>query len=181
MVIPALDRCAALIAELAGGTVRPGVVDVHPRPHRAPEVRLRWHRPAELLGIDVSRDDARRILVGLGFEERASDAEGATFAVPSWRVDVSLEEDLVEEIVRTKGYDAIPETLPRERRPHARRAAGRAGDRPRPRSARGGWLRGGGELQLRRGARSRAARTRSRAQRRSAPSRSRTRSARTWR
>ncbi|HSD21943.1 MAG TPA: phenylalanine--tRNA ligase subunit beta [Anaeromyxobacter sp.] len=113
MVIPALDRCAALIAELAGGTVRPGVVDVHPRPHRAPEVRLRWHRPAELLGIDVSRDDARRILVGLGFEERTSDAEGATFAVPSWRVDVSLEEDLVEEIVRTKGYDAIPETLPR--------------------------------------------------------------------
>jgi len=112
MVIPALDRCAALIAELAGGTVRPGVVDAHPREVRAPEVRLRWHRPAEVLGMDVERDDARRILTGLGFTELASDAEGATFGVPSWRADVSIEEDLVEEIVRTKGYDAIPETLP---------------------------------------------------------------------
>ncbi len=113
MVIPALDRCAALIAELAGGTVRPGVVDAHPREVRPPEVRLRWHRPAEILGMDVAKDDARRILAGLGFQERKADADGATFQVPSWRVDVSLEEDLVEEIVRTKGYDAIPETLPR--------------------------------------------------------------------
>jgi len=113
MVIPALDRCAALIAELAGGTVRPGIVDAHPREVPAPEVRLHWHRPAEVLGIDVPRDEARRILARLGFEERASDAEGATFRVPSWRADVSIEEDLVEEIVRTKGYDAIPETLPR--------------------------------------------------------------------
>src|SRR6266545_57721 len=113
MVIPALDRCASLIAELAGGTVRRGVVDVQPRKVAAPDVRLRWRRPAELLGMDVSREDARVILAGLGFEERAAGADGATFRVPSWRADVSIEEDLVEEIVRTKGYDAIPETLPR--------------------------------------------------------------------
>jgi phenylalanyl-tRNA synthetase beta chain len=113
MVIPAVDRCAALIAELAGGAVRPGIVDAHPRPVRSPEVRLRWRRPAEILGMDVAKDEARRILSGLGFQERAADGEGATYEVPSWRVDVSLEEDLVEEIVRTKGYDAIPETLPR--------------------------------------------------------------------
>jgi len=112
MVIPALDRCAALIAELAGGKVRPGIVDAHPRPVRAPEVRLRWHRPAEVLGMDISRAETEQILRGLGFEPRGADAEGATWAVPSWRVDVSIEEDLVEELVRTKGYDAIPETLP---------------------------------------------------------------------
>jgi phenylalanyl-tRNA synthetase beta chain len=112
MVIPAVDRCAALIVELAGGTIRPGVVDAHPREVAAPEVRLRWSRPAAVLGMDISRDDARAILRGLGFEEQAGDADGATFRVPSWRADVSIEEDLIEEIVRTKGYDAIPETLP---------------------------------------------------------------------
>src|SRR5512137_762766 len=79
MVIPAVDRCAALIAELSGGTVRPGVVDCHPREVRAPEVRLRWARPAQILGMEIAKDDARKILAGLGFVEEASDVEGATW------------------------------------------------------------------------------------------------------
>ncbi len=112
MVIPALDRCAALLAELTGGTVRTGVVDAHPRPHRPAEVRLRWSRPEALLGMPVDRAEARARLAGLGFEERDAGGDGATYRVPSWRVDVSIEEDLVEEIVRARGYDAIPETLP---------------------------------------------------------------------
>lgn len=112
MVLAALDRCAALIAELAGGTVREGVVDVFPRPLERARVRLSFDRPAALLGMPVSRADAERVLRGLGFEEQDAGAEAATFVVPSWRVDVSGEEDLVEEIVRTQGYDAIPETVP---------------------------------------------------------------------
>jgi phenylalanyl-tRNA synthetase beta chain len=111
-VIPALDRCAALIAELAGGTVRPGIVDAHPRDAKQPEVTLRWARPGEVLGTPVSRETARRILHGLGFHEWSADDAGAVFGVPTWRMDVSREEDLVEEIVRMQGYDGIPETLP---------------------------------------------------------------------
>ncbi len=113
MVIAALDRCAAMTAELAGGTVRAGIVDANPRPFRPVEVHLRWARPAEVLGMDVAREEAQRILAGLGLQEDSADQEGATFSVPSWRQDLAIEEDLVEEIVRTKGYAAIPETLPR--------------------------------------------------------------------
>jgi phenylalanyl-tRNA synthetase beta chain len=112
MVIPALDRCAALIAELCGGTVRRGVVDAHPRRHRAVQVPLDWSRPARILGMPVSRQEARRVLEALGFSATRSTPKGAVFRVPSWRPDVSREEDLVEEIVRHRGYQSIPETLP---------------------------------------------------------------------
>jgi phenylalanyl-tRNA synthetase beta chain len=66
-----------------------------------------------VLGLEVSRAETCRILAGLGFLELDADEAGATWQVPSWRVDVAIEEDLVEELVRTLGYQAIPETLPR--------------------------------------------------------------------
>ncbi|HEU4385696.1 MAG TPA: phenylalanine--tRNA ligase subunit beta, partial [Anaeromyxobacteraceae bacterium] len=112
MVVPALDRCAALIAELCGGTVRRGVVDAYPRRHRPVRVSLDWKSPARILGMPVSRRQARSVLEALGFEVLRSSARGAVLRVPSWRRDVSREEDLVEEIVRHGGYHAIPETLP---------------------------------------------------------------------
>jgi phenylalanyl-tRNA synthetase beta chain len=111
-VTAALDRCAALIARLAGGTVRSGRADAYPRRHRPANVALRWARPGEILGLPIGRREARRILAALGFEERKVTAKGAVYRVPSWRLDVAREEDLVEEIVRLKGFDAIPETLP---------------------------------------------------------------------
>lgn len=112
-VLTALDRCAAMIAELAGGAIRAGVVDANPRPFQASEVRLPWASPGRVLGVEVPREEIRQTLTRLGFTERASGPDDVTVLVPSWRQDVAIEEDLIEEIVRTRGYDAIAESLPR--------------------------------------------------------------------
>ncbi|MFZ5440209.1 MAG: phenylalanine--tRNA ligase subunit beta, partial [Myxococcota bacterium] len=113
-VVPeVLDRAAALIAEVGGGTVLKGRVDVFPTRKPARQVTLRTARVEEILGVAVSAAECERVLSSLGFVKRSGDATSATWEVPMARVDVSIEEDLVEEIARIRGFDAIPSVLPR--------------------------------------------------------------------
>ncbi|HWV38362.1 MAG TPA: phenylalanine--tRNA ligase subunit beta [Vulgatibacter sp.] len=109
----ALDRAARLLETLASGEVRRGVVDVHPSPRPAVKVPLRYRRVGGLLGVDVEPAESRRILVSLGFGAEGGSDEAETFSVPSFRVDVSREADLVEEVARIRGYDRIPSAVPR--------------------------------------------------------------------
>ena len=110
----AQDRCVALICELAGGTATEDAVDVYPVRIAPPTVSLRPRRVEELTGLSVSAEESRRILRSLGFEPATTDAEGdeLSFGVPTWRTDVRIEEDLVEEVARIYGYDKIGEALP---------------------------------------------------------------------
>ncbi len=107
----ALDRAARLIAELAGGRVARGVLDVYPRPRPRVELTLRLERVRRVLGACPAKPVVREILEGLGFPLEERDGRFAV-AVPSFRRDVSLEDDLVEEIARVWGYGEIPSTLP---------------------------------------------------------------------
>ncbi len=108
-----LDRAAALIAELSGGRVLQGRIDVYPTTVEPRRVTLEYARVTALLGTPVEAAESKRILEALGFVTEASTATGATFRVPGARVDVERAEDLVEEIARIRGYDSIPATLPR--------------------------------------------------------------------
>ncbi|HWF90585.1 MAG TPA: phenylalanine--tRNA ligase subunit beta [Pyrinomonadaceae bacterium] len=111
-VLRAQERCIELICELAGGVATEDAVDVYPKPFTELVVGLRPERVAGLTSLSVEPDEMLRILTGLGFESRG-EAEGRlNFKVPSWRVDVEQEEDLVEEIARQTGYEKIGEELP---------------------------------------------------------------------
>ena len=111
-LVPALDRATALIVEWAGGTVAKGVVDTSPRPLGSKTLMLRADRACKVLGLDIPKTQIADLLAGLGFELQRTDEDILVVSVPSFRVDVSREEDLYEEIARLYGYDRIPSTMP---------------------------------------------------------------------
>ena len=108
-VIPAINRAAQLIADIAGGEICSGIIDVYPGERETPNIKLRPERVNFVLGTEIADDDIRGILTRLGF------AVSDTFevSVPTFRPDVGQEIDLVEEIARVYGFDNIPTTLPR--------------------------------------------------------------------
>lgn len=111
--VRAIDRAAALIAELAGGEVAEGAIDCYPEPIVRTPIPLRRERVEALLGIEVPFKRMVETLHALGFAvEPLRDAEELLAVPPSYRVDVSIEEDLVEEVGRAVGYEHVPSTLP---------------------------------------------------------------------
>jgi phenylalanyl-tRNA synthetase beta chain len=111
-VISAQERCVALICEIAGGTATEDAVDVYPNPIKSREVGLRPARVEAITSLKVEVAEMQRILTALGFDQREQDGAMLRFTVPSWRHDVSIEEDLVEEVARHTGYGQIQEALP---------------------------------------------------------------------
>ena len=112
----AAQRAAELLAELAGGTIDDGVTDVGTQP-APPTIRLRADYPGAVVGYDYTEEQIRQVLVDLGAQvsQQRDDTDGTTIFVvkpPSWRTDLEIPEDLVEEVARIVGYSHIPATLP---------------------------------------------------------------------
>jgi phenylalanyl-tRNA synthetase beta chain len=111
-VVRALDRAAALIAELAGGTVSETLIDNVAQPTVPRHIAFDVERGMALLGMDVPRDQARQCLERLGLQVIAADLRHWQVEVPSYRPDLTIAPDLIEEIGRLVGYAHLPETAP---------------------------------------------------------------------
>ena len=107
-----LDRATALIAELGGGEVAPGVAVAEPAPFTRKTIRFRPQKARDLLAVDLSDEFCASTLKALGC---VIDGEGEEWSVtaPSFRLDLEREVDLIEEVGRVYGLDRIPEELPR--------------------------------------------------------------------
>lgn len=114
----ALERATALTLEICGGKAGPISEAKGELPRRAP-VRVRPDRVRRLLGYEVADRAMREILTRLAC---AIEAAGAVLEVapPSWRFDLAIEEDFVEEIARIHGYDHVPSDPPRSSLPMVR-------------------------------------------------------------
>lgn len=112
----AQDRCVQLICELAGGRATVDAIDVIKHEPSTPTVALRPERARALTGLEFTDEDIRRILIGLGFSEQLNlvdDGSGTIkFTAPSWRGDIGIEEDLIEEVARHVGYAKLRDQLP---------------------------------------------------------------------
>jgi phenylalanyl-tRNA synthetase beta chain len=109
----ALERASTLLIGIVGGSAGPVVeaVKADMLPKRVP-IPLRRTRLARLLDLDIGDADVERILAALGLSiERTS--EGWRAMPPSWRFDLAIEEDLIEEVVRVYGYERVPTRAPR--------------------------------------------------------------------
>ncbi|MCR9199010.1 MAG: phenylalanine--tRNA ligase subunit beta [Planctomycetaceae bacterium] len=107
-------RCCELIMQVAGGELLDGSVVAGDAVATREPVSMRFSQVPRILGMDVPPDECVRILVELGLELVERTTETASFTAPAWRLDLTREADLIEEIARIYGYDRIPDdaTLP---------------------------------------------------------------------
>jgi phenylalanyl-tRNA synthetase beta chain len=113
--IDALERAAAMLAELSGAAPVPGMVDRYPRRPKPSTIALREERIASLLGVAIDGKVAEKLLRSLGIVTKRRPGKIIDCSPPPSRPDLIREVDLIEELARLYGYDKIPSNLPRLR------------------------------------------------------------------
>ena len=102
-----IEMATQIILDLCGGEVSE-VVQAGSAPDITKEITMNFNHPKKLIGIEVSPERQEEIFVSLGFEVISKTAEDITVKSPSWRHDMAIPQDLVEEVARIHGYDNLP-------------------------------------------------------------------------
>jgi phenylalanyl-tRNA synthetase beta chain len=107
MTVIALKRAALLIQELAGGHISSEISDIYPLPAKPFDVNISFRNVTRLIGKEISTEEIHSTLSGLGIKIVSQDMEGMKLEVPAFKVDVTREVDIIEEVLRIHGYDQI--------------------------------------------------------------------------
>lgn len=109
--LQAIERATQLMLQIVGGNAGPVMACEHKMPAKK-SVKLEIDNVYRLLGMTMSKDDIINILNRLGLILQSSTETSLVFLIPSYRFDISIEADLIEELARVYGYDHLPVTKP---------------------------------------------------------------------
>ncbi|RZK50435.1 MAG: phenylalanine--tRNA ligase subunit beta [Pedobacter sp.] len=107
MTLIALKRAALLIEELAGGKVSSSIIDEYPTPLTPYEVEVSYNGIQKLIGKAIPAEEIKDIILALGMQVLSETQTGLSLAVPRYKVDVTRECDVTEEVLRIYGYDNV--------------------------------------------------------------------------
>ena len=107
ITIYALKRAALLIKELAGGEISSDIIDIYPKPIEKWTINLRYSQLDRLIGQKIPRDLVKSILIDLAIEIINETESGLELLIPTYKVDVTREADVIEEVLRVFGYNQI--------------------------------------------------------------------------